>query len=236
VSTEPTFKKSTLRDYYETLLVTIILLNFARIFAFQTFKIPTGSMEDNLKVGDHLVVNKFIFGNQGPKVLGKIFPFREIRRGDIIVFRFPLDPDTDYVKRVIGLPGDTVSVVNKKVLINGEPLDEQYTRFETPLGLGTGEYMPPTVVPEGHYFAMGDNRDRSYDSRFWGTVKREYIKGKPFIVYWSFRSKEASEQQAGSDRVKELTDVVVHFFDKTRWDRTFFIVDCKYHYHPEPAP
>jgi signal peptidase I len=132
VSTEPTFKKSTLRDYYETLLVTIILLNFARVFAFQTFKIPTGSMEDNLKVGDHLVVNKFIFGNEGPKVLGKIFPFREIRRGDIIVFRFPLDPEVDYVKRVIGLPGETVSIVDKRVFINGKPLDEPYTRFEIP--------------------------------------------------------------------------------------------------------
>ena len=236
---QTTFKKSTLRDYYETLLVTIILLNFARVFAFQTFKIPTGSMIDNLLIGDHLVVNKFMFGNGGPAWMYKAFPFREIRRGDIIVFRFPLDPDVDYVKRVIGLPGETVAVINKKVYIDGKPLDEPYVHFEVPLGAPTaqGENMPPQTIPPDHYFAMGDNRDRSYDSRYWGFVKREYIKGRPFIVYWSFRSKEAaSEAPPAGDRVRELTDVFIHFLSKTRWDRTFFIVDSKYHYHPEPAP
>src|SRR5437764_14286594 len=119
-----TEKKSTVREYYEALLIAIIFVNFARIFAFQAFKIPTGSMEDNLKVGDHIIVNKFIYGPG--TTLGGMLPLREIRRGDTIVFRYPLQPETDYVKRVVGLPGDTVEVHDKVVSINGKPLNEPY--------------------------------------------------------------------------------------------------------------
>src|SRR6266852_28455 len=121
-------KKSTLREYYEALLIAVIFVNFARIFAFQMFKIPTGSMEDNLKVGDHIVVNKFIYG-PGTS-LGGLLPLREIRRGDVIVFRYPLQPDTDFVKRVIGMPGDTLEIRNKVVSINGKALDEPYVIHE----------------------------------------------------------------------------------------------------------
>lgn len=237
-------KKSTARDYYETLLVTMILLNFARIFVFQTFKIPTGSMIDNLLIGDHIVVNKYVYGNAGEGLLRDLFPFRDVQRGDIIVFRYPQDPDVDYVKRVIGLPGDVVSIADKKVFINGRPLDEKYTYYSDsqvfpaveglPEQYRRRDQMPPTPIPPGHYFAMGDNRDESYDSRYWGPVRREYIKGRPFVVYWSFRSRPASgENVPPSTRVGELLDVVIHFFSKTRWDRTFFVVDSKYHYHPE---
>src|SRR5881398_2698313 len=126
MASDETEKKSTAREYYEALLIAVIFVNFARIFVFQAFKIPTGSMEDNLKIGDHIIVNKFIYGPNGNGSLSRTFPIREVRRGDIIVFRYPLQPDTDFVKRVIGLPGDTVEVHDKVVSINGKPLAEPY--------------------------------------------------------------------------------------------------------------
>ena len=234
--TKQEFKKSTTRDYYETLLVTMVLLNFARIFVFQTFKIPTGSMEDNLKIGDHIVVNKFVYGNEGPEWFAKMFPFREIQRGDIIVFRYPKDPDVDYVKRVIGLPGETISITDKKVLINGKELKEPYTLFADPMVYPDDydtpgrirDQMSSVTVPDGYYFAMGDNRDLSADSRYWGYVPRAYIKGRPFIVYWSFRSPSANAEVPQS-RLRELLNVVIRFFPDTRWGRTGYIVDSSYH-------
>src|SRR5712691_8561896 len=126
---DETQKKSTFREYYEALLIAVIFVNFARIFVFQAFKIPTGSMEDNLKVGDHIIVNKFIYGPASPK-WQSLFALRDIRRGDIIVFRYPLQPDTDFVKRVIGMPGDTVEIRDKKVAVNGKQLDEPYVIHE----------------------------------------------------------------------------------------------------------
>jgi signal peptidase I len=241
--TDESEKKSTLREYYEALLIAVIFVNFARIFAFQAFKIPTGSMEDNLKVGDHIVVNKFIYGPVGTPWM-KLFPLRDIRRGDIIVFRYPLQPETDFVKRVIGLPGDTVEVRDKKVSINGKPLIEPYVIHKDqtvyplqpalPEPYRSRDQFGPYTVPPDSYFAMGDNRDRSSDSRYWGTVPRSMIKGKAFMVYWSFRSHPPPIDAPNIERLKELAYVVRYFFPKTRWDRMFFIVDSKYHYHPEP--
>jgi signal peptidase I len=234
-------KKSTVREYYEALLIAVIFVNFARIFVFQAFKIPTGSMEDNLKVGDHIIVNKFIYG-PGPN-LG-LLPLRDVKRGDIIVFRYPLQPDTDFVKRVIGMPGDSVSVRDKVVSVNGKALDEPYVVHEDPQVYPLQPALPepyrsrdqfgPFKVPDGQYFAMGDNRDRSSDSRYWGTVPRTMIKGRAFMVYWSFRGQPPPPDAPPADRVKELFGVVIHFFTRTRWDRTFLIVDSHYHYHPEP--
>ena len=123
---DETDKKSTIREYYEALLIAIIFVNFARIFVFQAFKIPSGSMEDNLKIGDHLVVNKFIYGPKGEGALTGLFPLRDVERGDIIVFRYPLQPDIDFVKRAIGLPGDTIEIHDKVVSVNGKRLDEPY--------------------------------------------------------------------------------------------------------------
>jgi len=235
-------KKSTVREYYEALLIAVIFVNFARIFVFQAFKIPTGSMEDNLKVGDHIIVNKFIYG-PAPNLRG-FLPLRDIKRGDIIVFRYPLQPDTDFVKRVIGMPGDTVSVRDKIVSVNGKALDEAYVVHEDPQVYPLQPALPepyrsrdqfgPFKVPDGQYFAMGDNRDRSSDSRYWGTVPRTMIKGRAFMVYWSFRGQPPPPDAPPADRVKELFGVVIHFFTRTRWDRTFLIVDSHYHYHPEP--
>ncbi len=236
-------KKSTFREYYEALLIAVIFVTFARIFVFQAFKIPSGSMDDNLKVGDHLIVNKFIFGAENESVLGRFLPLRPIRRGDIIVFRYPEGPETDFVKRVIGLPGETVTIQDKVVSINGTALDEPYVIHVDPQIYPEQRALPepyrsrdqfgPYVVPEGQYFAMGDNRDRSHDSRFWGSVPRSMIKGRPFMVYWSFHSVPAPPDAKVTVRIKELVNVVKHFGRDTRWDRMFFIVDSKYHYHPE---
>lgn len=242
---DDTDKKSTVREYYEALLIAIIFVNFARIFVFQAFKIPTGSMEDNLKVGDHIIVNKFIYGPKVPGPLGKLVPLRDVRRGDIIVFRYPLDPSTDFVKRVIGLPGETIEVRDKKVYVNGRELDEPYIVHTDsqvysnaqglPQNYSARDQLPPMMVGPDSYFAMGDNRDQSSDSRFWGTVPRALIKGRAFMVYWSFDSQGARPLGAESppiERLKELGSVAWHFFTWTRWHRTFFIVDSKYHYTP----
>lgn len=238
-------KKSTFREYYEALLIAVIFVNFARIFVFQAFKIPTGSMEDNLKVGDHIIVNKFIYGPASPP-WHKLFPLRDVRRGDIIVFRYPLQPETDFVKRVIGMPGDIVEIRDKKVAINGKQLDEQYVVHEDaqvfplqpalPEPYRSRDQFGPYAVPPGTYFAMGDNRDRSSDSRYWGTVPRSMIKGRAFMVYWSFSAAPPPPDAPPIDRVKELAGVVIHFFTETRWERTFFIVDSKYHFTPNVTP
>ncbi|HEX8619855.1 MAG TPA: signal peptidase I [Thermoanaerobaculia bacterium] len=235
-------RKSTGREYYEALLIAIIFVNFARIFVFQAFKIPTPSMEDNLKVGDHLIVNKFIYGPQGDGALARLFPLRDVKRGDIIVFRWPENPEIDYVKRVIGLPGDVVTIRDKKVSINGRQLDEPYVLFDDPQIYPLERFLPepyrsrdqygPITVPEGQYFAMGDNRDRSSDSRYWGGVPRSHIKGRAFMVYWSYEGDPATAGASVSTRVRELVGVARGFIHNTRWHRTFYIVDSKYHYTP----
>jgi signal peptidase I len=222
-------KKSTIREYYEALLIAIIFVNFARIFAFQAFKIPSGSMEDNLLTGDHIVVNKFIYGRQAP-VLSGLLPLREPRRGDVVVFRYPEDPHTDFVKRVIGLPGETIIIRDKKVFIDGRELPEPYAIFrdrqtQHPNYPSHRDQFGPYRVPAGEYFMMGDNRDQSHDSRFWGSVPRGMMKGRAFMVYWSFALPETPK-----DRLAELRTVLGNFFTNTRWRRSFFIVDRVYHY------
>lgn len=226
-------KKSIVRDYSEALLIAMIFVNFARIFVFQAFKIPTGSMVDNLLIGDHIVVNKFIYGAPGP--FDDAFPMREIGRGDIVVFRFPQEPATDFVKRVIALPDETVMIRDKTVWIDGVPLDEPYARFEDPGVFGAREDLPqpyrsrdqfgPYVVPRDGYFVMGDNRDRSNDSRYWGPVPRELIKGRAFLVYWSYRGAPIAEGATPAEKLRQLAGVVIHFLPGTRWDRTLMIVD-----------
>ncbi len=235
-------RKSTLREYYEALLIAVIFVNFARMFVFQAFKIPTGSMEDNLKVGDHIIVNKFIYGpTSGP--LAKVIPVRDVHRGDIIVFRYPLQPETDFVKRVVGMPGETIEVRDKKVSVNGRRLEEPYTVFDDPRVYPLEPALPepyrsrdqfgPYVVPDGQYFAMGDNRDRSSDSRYWGSVPRSMIKGRAFMVYWSFEGEPPPPGSSAGTRLRELLKVTTKFIPNTRWSRTFFIVDSKYHYTPD---
>jgi signal peptidase I len=240
---EETSQPSTLREYYESLIIVAVFVTFARIFVLQTFKIPTPSMEDNLLVGDHIVVNKFAYGLADDPLARRLLPFRAIQRGDTIVFRYPMNLEADYVKRVIGLPGEVVTIRDKKVLINGRPLAEPYALFADPRIFDgpalrepyrSRDQFGPFKVPEGSYFAMGDNRDSSYDSRYWGTVPRALIKGKPLLVYWSFRGEPLLPGSPVQEKVKELLGVGLRFVSNTRWDRTFFIIDSKYHYQREP--
>jgi signal peptidase I len=191
-----TYRKSTAREYFESICVAVILALFVRTFVVQAFKIPTGSMENNLLIGDHLLVNKFVFAPTLTRAENALLPIDPIRRGDVLVFKYPEDPERDFIKRVIGLPGETVELKDKKVHINGTPLEEPYVHFLFPLdtsasdlgegGIDVRRSYGPVTVPEGHYFMMGDNRDNSQDSRYWGFMPRDYVKGKALFVYFSF--------------------------------------------------
>ena len=224
-----TFHKSTIREYFESIVIAVILALFVRTWVVQAFKIPTGSMENNLLIGDHLLVNKFVFGPTLGKVERALLPMRDIRRGDVIVFKYPDEPDRDFIKRVIGLPGETVEMKAKKIYINGKPLDEPYVHFLEPVGdaqeiisYDLRETYSQTTVPPGFYFVMGDNRDNSQDSRYWGFLPRSYIKGRALMIYWSYESgREDYVDEGVGASVKRIFGVVTHFFTRTRWERLF---------------
>jgi len=223
-----TFKKSTLREYFESIVIAVVLALFVRTWVVQAFKIPTGSMENNLLIGDHLLVNKFIFGPAATGAERMLLPVTPVQRGDVVVFKYPEDPERDFIKRVIGLPGETLEVRDKKVYIDGKPLDESYVHYIQPLGGGQHEFTSfdvrdrygPVAVPDGHYFVMGDNRDNSQDSRYWGFLPRHYVKGKALLIYWSYDSgpEEASGEGLGAT-LSRVVSVATHFFTRTRWER-----------------
>jgi signal peptidase I len=218
----PQFQKSTIREYFESIVITAIIALFATTFVIQAFKIPTGSMESNLLIGDHLLVNKFIYGLHG-RFLGKILPYKDLKRGDVIVFKYPNSPELAYVKRLIGMPGDHIEMIGRTVYINGKALVENYTQYID--ASSVYERYGPFDVPEGHYFAMGDNRDNSQDSRFWGSVPRDHIIGKALVIYWSYETpRDEYLQTSVRDRVKQFSDVFLNFFTKTRWNRTFKVI------------
>ncbi len=183
-------KKSRLREYAEAIIVALILALIIRAFVVQAFKIPSGSMKPTLLVGDHILVLKFIYGTKIPFTDKRILVFTEPKRGDIIVFRYPQDPTRDFIKRVIGVGGDVIEERNKVVYINGKPLYEPYVQHTDndirPLSKDVRDNFGPVYVPEGKLFVMGDNRDQSYDSRYWGFVDMKDVKGKAFIIYWSW--------------------------------------------------
>src|SRR5260370_1189201 len=210
-------EQTTISEYLESLLVTVILALFGTSFIVQAFKIPSASMEGTLLIGDHLLVNKFIFG--GTRAwYEKLLAYRQLDRGDIIVFKYPYADHQHFVKRVIGLPGDHLKLVDQEIVINGRPLPEPYIVHDpsAPYDPLNYNFPPPSkqlitsamqpewahdmrkymqgdeiVVPPGRYFAMGDNRDRSLDSRYWGFVDRDAIMGRPFLIYWSVDAKSA---------------------------------------------
>jgi len=224
--------------------VTIVLLLFGTTTLVQAFVIPTGSMEDTLLIGDHLLVDKLAYAPPGP-VTKHFLPYEDVKRGDIIVFRYPVDIKQTFVKRVIGVPGDHIRMENKRVYLNSRPLVEPYKYNKTDYfdsyrdnfpGVPNVSLYPQAqemllnnvqngevVVPPGSYFAMGDNRDSSLDSRYWGFVPRENIIGKPLVIYWSYdaTTEALSNPAIGIDH---LIDLAEHFFTKTRWKRTLRLI------------
>ncbi len=233
-------------------VVTILLLLFGTTTLVQAFVIPTGSMEDTLLIGDHLLVDKLAYAPAG-SFSQHILPYEAPKHGDIIVFRYPADISQTFVKRVIGVPGDHIKVVDRVVYRNGVRLNEPYVYHKMGYGAGSstfpGEATPyadpqhplqgilqadmlqhhlengEVVVPPDNYFAMGDNRENSLDSRYWGFVPRDYIIGKPVLIYWSYRA--STEDLAGSSvnsLFNHATDLAEHFFTRTRWDRTFKLI------------
>jgi signal peptidase I len=245
-------EETTLSEYLESLLVTVILALFGTTFIVQAFKIPSASMEGTLLIGDHLLVNKFIFGGTGAWY-EKVLPYRPLQRGDIIVFKFPYQEHQHFVKRVIGLPGDRVKVVDQIVYVNGKRLNEPYAVHDSSAPYDPLNYnFPPLprqmiasglqpewghdmknfirgdeiVVPPGKYFAMGDNRDRSWDSRYWGFVDHDAIMGRPFLIYWSVEAK-SSDYNAEStfwSRLVGVFDTLAHLPTHTRWSRMLHTV------------
>ena len=189
-------EKSRLRENVEAILVAILLALFIRTFVVQAFKIPSGSMKDTLLIGDHILVNKFIYGVKLPYLQKVIIPFKHPQRGDIIVFKFPIEPEKDFIKRVVGVAGDVIEGRNKTIYVNGKPLVENYT-IKTdphifPAGTQARDNFGPITVPENSLFVMGDNRDQSFDSRFWGFVDLRMVSGKAFMIYWSWNTDKFS--------------------------------------------
>jgi signal peptidase I len=175
-----------LLEYIEALAVALVLAFVIRTFVVQAFKIPSGSMLDTLLIGDHLLVNKFLYGTHIPFTDKVVLPLADPQHGDIIVFEYPEDPTKDFIKRVIGVPGDVIEIKDKTVYRNGQKLDEPYVKHTSPAIQPRRDNFGPVTVPPDKYFVMGDNRDESYDSRFWGFVDREKIRGKAWIIYWSW--------------------------------------------------
>lgn len=212
-------KKSIVREYVESLIIAIILALFIRTFIVQAFKIPSGSMKDTLLIGDHILVNKFIYGIGIPFTDIKFFGISSPQRGDVIVFKFPKDETKDFIKRVVGVPGDKVMIVSKKVFVNGRPINESlYVKhMDRNIFSRSTEHVPKKIkrdqmssitVPENSYFVMGDNRDNSEDSRFWGFVQKKKIKGKAFIIYFSWDSNNHSVIPWGWVRFRRLGNLI----------------------------
>lgn len=239
-------ERTSLREYAESLLVTVVLALFGTSFVVQAFKIPSPSMERTLLVGDHLLVNKFVFGGRGAWY-ERFLPYRSIKRGDIIVFKFPFGDHVHYVKRVVGTPGDRVKIVDQQVYVNGRPVVEGYVVHDAAAPYDPfGDTFPPVnkrfvqrnlqaewarqilnhvedgelVVSSNKYFVMGDNRDHSWDSRYWGFVDREAVMGRPVLIYWSVEATSADySDRSFLSRLVGLADTLIHLPVKTRWGR-----------------
>ncbi len=231
----------------QSLMGTVVIAVFVITFIVQAFQIPSPSMENTLLIGDYLLVNKLCYGGGG--FADFFMPYRRVRRGDIVVFHYPVNPTQHFVKRVIGIPGDRLRLVNKKVYVNGTALTEPYAHFTRPSDDMFRDNFPRTdvlsgptpewwvqmrklvedgelIVPEGSYFVMGDNRDNSYDSRYWGFVPKANIIGRPLVIYWSVRGSEMDPTVPSSvgDRLYHFAYLLTHVFQVTRWNRTLRLV------------
>ena len=215
---------SPVREYAEVVLVAVVFALFVRTFLVQAFVVPTPSMENTVLVGDHLVVNKFIFA---PHLWGGILPYREISRGDVFVFKFPEDPQRDFIKRAVALPGDVLEIRDKVVFVNGERQPDPRAIHaesriwpddrELPEALRRRDQLAPARIAAGTCFALGDNRDSSYDSRFWGPVPASNVKGRALFIYWSLAPPALPAATGLAGRLKDV-------LRRTRWNRTFLSV------------
>ena len=231
----------------QSLGTTVVIAIFVITFIVQAFQIPSESMENTLLIGDYLLVDKVHYANGG--FWGHILPYSDIRRGDIVVFRYPVDPSQHFVKRVIGLPGDHIRLFNKQVIVNGGATREPYVVFHSPVPDAYRDDFPAPnyvsaniearwwnemrkvvkkgelIVPEDKYFVLGDNRDESLDSRYWGFVPRENVIGRPLVIYWSFRRDDGLEEnQSPNGKLNRLTAMFVRLYEDTRWNRTLRLV------------
>jgi signal peptidase I len=186
--------KSKFVEYAEAIIIAILIAFFIRTFIVQAFKIPSGSMKPTLLIGDHILVNKFIYGVKIPFIRKNLISISEPKRGDVIVFIYPEDRSKDFIKRVIGVGGDTIEIRNKKIFLNGLPFQDTHgvyvDDFIIPGTIQPRDNFGPMTVPKGAVFTMGDNRDQSYDSRFWGVVDLKDVLGKAFIMYWSWNRED----------------------------------------------
>jgi signal peptidase I len=222
-----------IRVWVEAILIAVLFLQFANTFVLQTFYIPSGSMEETLLIGDHLFVNRYIYGQAPTGLEKRLLPSRPVRRGDILVFRSVEEPGVDVVKRCIGLPGDRVEISSKHLYLNGERVeDDAYVLHRDPAvipnsprfaqhPLAKRDNFGPVVVPEDHLFCMGDNRDASHDSRFWGPLPMSHVKGRAFLIYWSYGGETPDGQWRGyGAKIGQVLSTLVGFPTKTRWART----------------
>jgi signal peptidase I len=224
-------EKSVFREYFELIAETAVFVFFVMTFVVQAFQIPTGSMEPTLLIGDFLLVNKLVYASTASSIEEKILPRKVIRRQDIVVFKYPNDLAKDFVKRVIGLPGEKIEIKNKQVFVNDKPLDEKYKVHNDNQIISKNDYyhyddtirdnFGPVNVPAGHIFVMGDNRDNSADSRYWGFLPLTYVKGRPWMIYFSYRAeRDAYLKTSLQDRLKKL----VNFLPKARWGRVLKVI------------
>ncbi len=217
-STRPRRRASVLWANLRWLVGVLLIVFFIRTFVGEATIIPTGSMEKTILVGDHVFLNKILYGPHIPFTAWKLPPLRRVHRQEIVAFRYPRDPYLIYVKRVIGLPGDRLEIQRGQVYVNGRRLNEPYVIHTNP---NLREQFGPVMVAPRQYFVMGDNRDNSHDSRFWGTVPEHNIVGEPLMVYWSYEApSDAWLREGAMNRARFYGSVAMHFFSKTRWSRT----------------
>ena len=207
---------SLLRDYFETVLIAVLIVLFLQTYLFQQSKIPSSSMEETLLVGDHILVNNFVFSTD--LAASPLLPHREPRRGDVVVFKPPHRPDMDFIKRVVGLPGETLRIREGSILIDGRPLDEPYAFFVNPEGSVEREFGP-VHIPPGHYFLMGDNRDVSEDSRKFQAVPRECIRGRAVLIWFSLQQPMEPYEPDPRIRFARAWVRMLTFPGRVRWDR-----------------
>lgn len=223
--------KSVFREYFELIVETAVFVFFVMTFVVQAFQIPTGSMEPTLLVGDFLLVNKLVYSDSYFSFEDKILPRKKIERYDIVVFKFPEELSKDYVKRIVALEGEKVEIKGNQVYINDAPIPEDYKVHIYSQSRNTNEYYHydgdikegygPVIIPPGHCFVLGDNRDNSQDSRYWGFLPIDHIKGRPWIIYFSYRAERDAYQKTGlSDRLKKFT----YFIPKARWKRILKVI------------